>query len=237
VNAVQDVMNKPNLPRLNSFLHVIWDWNGTLFDDAWLNMDIMNGLLRRRRLPLLTPERYQELFDFPVIEYYRRLGFDFAKESFEVLGTEFIREYERRRGECHLQPAAMRVLDAVRAAGLTQSVLSAYQHKTLEIILREFHVRDFFVHVVGGDDHYASGKVEQGRAYIRELGCQPSRVVLVGDTTHDFEVAQAMGSACLLIPSGNHSRSRLERCGVPVLDSLADVLAMVGHEGAQGTQL
>lgn len=210
------------------YRHAIWDWNGTLLDDAWLCVDVMNGLLRARGLPVLSVERYQELFDFPVIRYYERLGFDLAREPFEVVGTEFIRTYESRREEASLRPEARAVLEAIRARGLGQSVLSAYRHDTLESLLRHHGVRDFFHRVVGSDDHYASGKVGQGRRFIAELGLPPSSVVLIGDTAHDHEVASAMGVDCLLIPGGNHSRARLARCGVPVIDDLHGVLARLG---------
>ncbi len=204
--------------------HVIWDWNGSLLDDAWLCRDAMNELLCRRRLPALSVARYQEIFDFPVENYYRRAGFDFTRESFAALSVEFMATYERRKYECALRPDARRVLDAIRAAGLTQSVLSAYKQDLLEEMLDHFRLRDYFVRVLGADDIYASGKIRQGRDWIAALGCPPAAVALVGDTVHDFAVARAMGTACLLIPGGNQTRARLEQCGVPVLDSLAGLL-------------
>ncbi len=184
----------------------------------------MNTLLGERGLPLLTAARYQELFDFPVIRYYERLGFDLAREPFTVVGTEFIRRYEARKHEAALRPEAPAVLRGLAARGTGQSVLSAYRHDTLESLLRHFGVRDFFTRVIGSDDHYASGKVEQGRRFIRELDVPPAEVVLIGDTAHDHEVAVAMGVDCLLLPGGNHSRARLDACGVPVLSGLADLL-------------
>lgn len=211
--------------------HVIWDWNGTLFNDAWLCVDVMNGLLGRRGLPLLTPARYQQVFDFPVVNYYRRLGFDFEQESFEALGTEFMADYERRRLECSLQPGALDVLGALAERGVTQSVLSAYRHDTLEEVLRHFGVRAFFTQVIGADDHYAGGKLDRGRQWIRDAGLDPREVVLVGDTVHDFDVATAMGTACWLVPGGNHPRERLAACGVPVFDSLAEVGRAIAGEG------
>jgi phosphoglycolate phosphatase len=210
--------------NLSGFRHIVWDWNGTLLNDAWLCVDVMNGLLRRRGLPLLTPERYEQVFDFPVIDYYRRLGFDFEKEPFAKSGAEFIADYERRRHEAALQPEALDVLRAIRDAGIAQSVLSAYRHETLEELLRHFGVRDFFDEVVGADDKYAHGKVGQGRALIERLGLSPDVVAVIGDTVHDFEVSREIGCACFLIPSGNHSRGRLESCGVPVLTSLKNLL-------------
>ena len=39
--------------------YVIWDWNGTLINDAWLFVDLMNEELDERNLPLITITEYQ----------------------------------------------------------------------------------------------------------------------------------------------------------------------------------
>lgn len=209
--------------KLAAYTHVIWDWNGTLLDDAWLCIEVMNESLARRALPLLTPERYQRVFDFPVIRYYERLGFDLEREPFEVVGAEFIVRYEARRHEASLQPDAREALERLRAAGKAQSILSAYRHDALEELLRHHGVREFFDPVVGADDIYAHGKVAQGRALLDRLGTDPARVALVGDTAHDAEVAKEIGCACFLVPRGNHSRERLASCGVEVVESLREL--------------
>ena len=77
--------------------HLIWDWNGTLLDDAWLCIRTMNRVLARRNLPDLTAQRYQEIFGFPVIDYYRQLPFDEQRDPFEEVSTEFIHGYEDAR--------------------------------------------------------------------------------------------------------------------------------------------
>lgn len=209
-----------DLRPLSEYRHIVWDWNGTLFDDAWLCVDVMDGILRAHSLPGLSPERYADLFDFPVRDYYLRLGFDFACDPFEIVGAEFIAVYERRRLECGLQPGVRGILDAIRAAGIAQSVLSAYRHDTLDELLRHFDVRDRFAQVVGGDDIYAYGKREQGVAWLRRSGLAPGDVLLIGDTVHDAEVAAAMGADCRLIPCGHQSRAKLAATGAPVVDSL-----------------
>jgi len=246
---------KPQHTLLNSYpmstisskyKHIIWDWNGTLLDDSWLCVDVMDGLLTRRNMPGLTLKRYQKVFDFPVIDYYRRLGFDFEKESFEVSGTEFIVEYEKRRHEIQLQPDAKNTLEKVSKMGITQSLLSAYKQKTLEELMDYLAVRQFFIKVIGLDDHYAHSKIESGIQWMAELlsgsecvsssdestprksqGYSTGEVLFVGDTRHDHEVAEAMGIDCVLIPSGHHTREKLENCGVPLLDSLKDVVVFV----------
>jgi len=119
------------LMERSKYKHIIWDWNGTLLDDAWLCVDVINGVLSRRNMSTISLRQYQELFNFPVIDYYVRLGFDFEKESFEIVGTEFIDNYEKRRHEVNLQKGAKAVLKSVREADLTQSLLSASLQTTL----------------------------------------------------------------------------------------------------------
>jgi phosphoglycolate phosphatase len=210
--------------------HVIWDWNGTLLDDAWLCIEITNGLLSARNLETMTPQRYQDLFDFPVRVYYERLGFDLEAESFETLGSAFIDTYDRRRFECSLQPQAREALHAVCAAGLDQSILSAYQKKSLDELVRHLGLRELFTEVIGLDDHYAAGKVEHGKAWMERLDYDPSEVLLVGDTSHDHDVAAEIGAHCVLIPSGHHPLSKLEPCGVPIFESLAAFEQVIGRD-------
>ena len=123
--------------KLRAYRHLIWDWNGTLLDDAWLCRKIMNGQLRRRGLPILSQEKYEEIFDFPVEKYYRAVGFDWSRESFQDAGTEFIVEYEKRKTECSLQSGARELLGKIAEGGWSQAVLSAYSHQTLEEFLRQ----------------------------------------------------------------------------------------------------
>jgi len=51
----------------NNNLVVVWDWNGTLVDDAFIFVDIMNGYLSEFSLPPISLSDYKNNFCFPVI--------------------------------------------------------------------------------------------------------------------------------------------------------------------------
>jgi phosphoglycolate phosphatase len=210
--------------------HVIWDWNGTLLDDAWLCVSVVNQLLESRGLPALSTAQYQEVFDFPVKDYYLRIGFDFSREPYEQLAHAFIEAYERRRLQCQLQPHARQAIQILHANGIEQSVLSAYQQSSLQELIVHYALEGLFTHVVGVDDQFAHGKLDLGRRLADQLGPDKTGIVLIGDTTHDFEVATAMGIECMLVPSGHQSRSRLEACGTRVLNSLQDLAGVVNQQ-------
>lgn len=205
------------------YKHVVWDWNGTLIDDGWLSLEITNSMMARRGLAAISSEHYQEIFGFPLRQYVRRLGFDLDAETFEQISDEFIAEYELRRRECRLQPLAAEVLETISAAGLQQSLLSAYEQRSLEEMVAHFQLEEVFAHVWGLGDHYADGKINMGMHWMEEQSCSASLVVLVGDTLHDWETAKAMGVDCVLVPGGHQSRRRLMKTGCRVVSHLTDV--------------
>jgi len=69
--------------------HVVWDWNGTLFDDLHTCVAVANQLLGEFDLPGLTGvDDYHAKFRFPIIEYYADLGFDTSPAgNFELPGA------------------------------------------------------------------------------------------------------------------------------------------------------
>ena len=208
----------------NGYRHVIWDWNGTLFDDVWMCVETINRSLTKRQMPAITRDQYRQVFGFPVRDYYVRLGFDFEAESFESVGTEWVVEYERRRHEVSLHAHARQVLAALRERGITQSILSAYKQETLDELVEHFDLKEFFLKVNGLDNHYATSKEAIGKAWMEELHYGPHEVLFIGDTEHDLEVATAIGADCVLIPNGNQARENLEKTGAELIGSLSELL-------------
>ncbi len=209
--------------------HIIWDWNGTLLDDTWLCVEVLNGLLARRGREPISEDDYRENFGFPVIRFYEYLGFDTDVDSFDKVSREFIGDYESRwLQECTLHPEAGEVLNLIASKGLTHSVLSAAKQEALEIGIRHFGIHDHFHGLCGTDNIYARGKIEQGRRWIEQLDWDPHEVLLIGDTLHDHEVAEVIGTDCTLLTHGHHTPARLQATGRPVAHSLRELVAMVG---------
>ena len=209
------------------YAHIIWDWNGTLIDDAWLCVDVMNSILKEHALPEISLERYRNLFDFPVRDYYVKLGFDFERLPFDEVGMEFMHRYNARHDEVNLFPEVRHVLDFVSHKGLTQSILSAREHNELVEETMKLGVKPYFHKIFGIEDHYAYGKTTVGFQLIKELDYPRSEILFVGDTLHDAEVAEKIGVDCLLIANGHQSVERIQNTGLPMADSLRDFVKLL----------
>ena len=211
--------------------HVIWDWNGTLVDDAWLCVEIVNELLVRRGLAPTTLCEYREVFGFPLRAYYESVGFDLEREDFAAMGDEFNIRYNQRRRECRLREGACEVLTALGRNGVGQSLLSASNEMDLEEMVADYEVRSHFAAVAGVDNGLGEGKIERGHRHLADLNCKGDEVLLVGDTVHDVEVAAALGAHCVLLPSDHQSRRRLVGSGATVVEGLFAVAALLGLKG------
>ncbi|MCD4830696.1 MAG: HAD family hydrolase [Anaerohalosphaeraceae bacterium] len=205
---------------IQKYKHIIWDFNGTILDDAWLCVDVLGSLLSKRKMPPVSMQQYQKDFDFPVIDYYRKIGFDFEKESFDSVAAEYIAGYESRIHQCALQNGVLETLKKLRHAGQAQHVLSAAHQGSLEVALKKLGLRKYFEKIAGLADYYAHSKIDIGKSLLEELKVKGSEVLMIGDTTHDFEVACQTGFDCVLIPSGHQNKKRLIACGAAVCDSL-----------------
>jgi len=204
---------------------IIWDWNGTLLNDAGLAVQTMNQMLERRGLPLLSVDGYKSVFTFPVKDYYQKIGFDFQAEPFEVPALEFIDCYNSRVNECSLHPYTLNVLNYFQSMGVKQYILSAMEQQVLNDCMKHYQIENFFEHVSGLDNFYAASKIDNGHRLIAELKLNTADLVLIGDTVHDFEVASELGCQCILIADGHQSKAVLQATGTLVIDSILQLLS------------
>jgi len=212
------------------YTHVIWDWNGTLFNDVSWCLEVLNTMLVKRGIKRLGDiSDYHNVFCFPIIEYYQNVGFDFNLESFESLAAEYISLYHSNKsGGCKLHPNAVAALDSIFQSGISQTILSASELNNLMSQVSEFDIIKYFDEILGISDIYAKSKVDIGLDYIARKNIK--NAVLVGDTKHDYEVATALGIDCILIPNGHQSKAMLSLCGVPVLDDISCVIKYILSE-------
>lgn len=211
---------------IKNIRHIIWDWNGTLFDDVDLCVENINWLLKKYNYLPITKEQYKEIFTFPVIEYYRRAGFNLEQLDFTKIGKEWMDRYEQKKYQAKLADGAEEIVKIFFDKGIKQSILSAYSEDTLIEIIDRFGLKNFFTNIVGLDNIYAESKINLGKRLIQKIDTNKDEILLIGDTVHDFEVSQELGCKCILLASGHQSRKELEKCGVEVVDELKDLMRL-----------
>ena len=208
------------------YTHLFWDFNGTIFADMIAGMDSTNQMLRERGMREIADiDEYREIFDFPIKEYYRSLGFDFEIEPYEVLAPLWVDIYNERSKTSSVVEGVLPTAEKVRKLGIHQIVFSATEREMLLRQMSEFGIGDLFDEVIGLDNIHAESKLHLAKKW-REAN-PDAKILYVGDTVHDAENARILEADCLLFTGGHQSRGRLSKCGYPLIDSIDEILEYV----------
>jgi len=184
---------------------ILWDWNGTLLDDTEAALKAFNIQLRKRGLAPIDLGFYRANFGFPVKPFYARCGVDLAQEDWDAIAREYHAAYaalpKRLNGE------AIAALETAKKAGVGQSIVSALRQDLLEAATAEFGVAPYMDFICGTDNLDGSSKITRARQLLTRLGAVEA--VVIGDSLHDKEVADALGIRCVLCAQGSHAAERL----------------------------
>ncbi len=222
------------------FTHIIWDWNGTLLNDAPFSFFRTCEVLRKNGLPFPSFDYYLDHFTFPVESFLAPLLAGEPSASVGRLVREFNDLYNRGfRYNCALHPGVEPVLSRLKEQGIVQHVLSSRDHGSLVDDLRHYGIAPYFDCILGSEKRSRCGKMAQGRKLIASIAEAPSDTVLIGDTVHDFAVSQELGTDCILLATGSNSFRVLSKTGAPVVvrehEELMDHLSL--HRSPNGKRI
>lgn len=211
--------------------HVVWDWNGTLFDDFHVVVDAVNAGIVPFGLEPIDGDGYRTHYTRPVKLFYERLaGRPITESEWLELDRRFHDAYREMLVEAQLSRDALAALEAVRQVPADQSLLSMFPHDELLPLVDRLGVSAFFSRIDGLRGQPGSRKAGFLEAHLRELMRHedPHTVLLIGDATDDAVAAAHVGASAVLVDNGSHHREELEAMGVPVAGNLIEALEMGG---------
>lgn len=197
-------------PFLDKVDHVIWDWNGTLLNDIDSVMMALKHILTANGLDPISKEQYLKHFCFPVVDFYKKIGFELSEERFKELSVDFHNYYDDYLHLSEVFTDAEVTLKRVKEMGKRQSVLTAAQQGHIEEKLVKYKLGHYFDDVFGLKDNLAHSKVERGRELMAKADSIPERTLLIGDTDHDLEVGMELGIQVILLEDGHQHPDRLK---------------------------
>ncbi|MGW1680971.1 HAD family hydrolase [Saccharopolyspora sp. NPDC002376] len=200
---------------------ILFDWNGTVMDDALRARDATNELLRRRDLPQLSTGEFRDVFRLPMAEFLRDLGI--APNDSPRAEAEWNAYLAATRAET--RPGAADVFASLRARGARLGIISAASTESV-----------FADAVAAALDPYldfVSGDVGDKTQWLRHNRGDGTNVY-VGDTEYDVNCAKAAGFTAVAIAGGYCSIDAL-RAAQPdiIVESLPQLLDAVFPAPAQ----
>jgi phosphoglycolate phosphatase-like HAD superfamily hydrolase len=210
--------------------HVVWDWNGTILDDNDAVVRAVNEVCTafgRERIDLVF---WRSIYRRPLLDCYQELlGRELSAADWAWIDRHYHAAYRELLPTTRLSPGVPEELRRWRDDGGSQSLLSMWFHDELVALVDRHGLTSLFARIdglrvdVGG--HGKSGHLVE---HLGALDIDPAQVLLVGDVLDDAVAARAAGTRCVLVTTGVATRAALRTSGVPVVDSVAEALALHG---------
>ncbi|MGL3104237.1 HAD family hydrolase [Bradyrhizobium sp. BR 1432] len=195
---------------------LVFDWNGTLLDDAHMLLQTTNAILDRFGRTTIDMDTFRNHCDVPLSILYRSLGMS-ESEIADVdrdAGAMFHDTYEQFASKADLREGARRILEMARERDASSIIVSNHVVEPLQSQLRRLGINDYINEVIAFESRAAqfksTSKGERLRRYMQENDLKPQATFIIGDMPVETNIARDLGLISVSITGGFVSDSRLQ---------------------------
>jgi len=188
---------------------IVFDWDGTLIDSAGAIAECIQEAARDMGLAVPAHERARHVIGLGLQASLRLAVPDLP----EARTMEFVACYRRhflaKEEAMQLFPGVIGMLDALRGRGHALAVATGKSRRGLDRALESSGLRAYFTATRCADETTPKPDPAMLRELLEELGAAPGESLMIGDTSHDLQMASAAGVDALAVCYGAHSESSL----------------------------
>lgn len=210
---------------------IVFDWDGTIIDSAATIVECMQAASRDLGLPVPERERASHVIGLGLHDAMKLVAPQLPGSRY----PEFIASYRRHflaREDTMRLFAGMAELLADLAGSRPLAIATGKSRRGLERALDATGVRRLFVASRCADETTPKPHPAMLLELMEELSVEADGVLMIGDTSHDMEMARAAGVDGLAVTYGAHPEHELRACGPRGCVASVDALARWLSENA-----
>ncbi len=195
------------MPR--RFELLVFDWDGTLMDSAAAIVASLQAACRDLELPVPTEERARYIIGLGLNDAMSHVLPGLDPVHYPRVAERYRAHFLRRDVDTTLFPGAADMVVELHAAGFLLAVATGKSRRGLQRALDATGLKPYFHTTRCADEGYTKPHPGMLQRLVEELGITHERTLMIGDTTHDMEMAQAAGVARLGAAYGAHAKDAL----------------------------
>lgn len=218
--------------RPRQFDLIAFDWDGTLFDSTSLIVRCIQSACADLGLPVPSDRDASYVIGLGLDEALEQVVPALSRERYAELGHRFRRHFLARKHEIVLFDGVLAMLQALKARNHWLAVATGKSRRGLDEALETAALRGLFDGSRTADETASKPSPQMLLELIREFGVDPSRTLMIGDTTHDLEMARNAGTASVGVSYGAHEPATFDAYQTRhVAHSVADLHAWLMAHG------
>ena len=184
---------------------IAFDWDGTLFDSTGLIVRCIQAACRDLGLPVPDDTQAAYVIGLGLMDALRHAVPDLPVARYPELGRRYRHHYMARQHEIVLFDGTLDMLNALKARHHWLAVATGKSRPGLNEALDSARLREVFGGTRTADETASKPDPLMLHELMAELGVPPERTLMVGDTTHDLQLAANAGVASVAVSYGAHA--------------------------------
>jgi phosphoglycolate phosphatase len=197
--------------RSRRFDLIAFDWDGTLYDSTQIIVRCIQSAVVDVGGQKPTDEQAAYVIGMALMPALAHAAPDVPKDKYPMLGERYRHHYAAHHNDLSLFDGILPMLQALREKQHLLTVATGKSRKGLDDALHQVALRGMFDGSRTADETAGKPNPRMLNELMAEFGVSPERTLMIGDTTHDLEMAHNAGCASVAVSYGAHGTSDFGR--------------------------
>ena len=203
---------------------LVFDWDGTLMDSAAAITSSLRAACADLEQPVPSEERARYVIGLDLTDALKYVLPDFPQTGYPALLERYRHHFTRQDRDTELFSGVPEMLRALHDLGFTLAVATGKSRRGLDRALEVTGLKAIFHATRCGDEGFSKPHPGMLLWLLDELNVDRDRALMIGDTSHDMEMAVAADVARLGVAYGAHPRENLlKHAPVACLDTFSEL--------------
>ena len=192
------------MQRTLTFDLIAFDWDGTLFDSTKIIVRCIQAAVRDVGGTVPSDEAAAYVIGLGLMQALAHAAPDVPQDKYPELGARYRHHYITHQNDISLFDGVLPLLAALKARGHTLAVATGKSRHGLDEALQAVELKDRFDGSRTADETAGKPQPRMLDELMKQFGVKPDRTLMIGDTTHDLQMALNAGCASVGVSYGAH---------------------------------
>lgn len=190
--------------RPRQFDLIAFDWDGTLFDSTAIIVKSIQSAVRDVGGQMPTRESASWVIGMELTQALKHVAPDVPADLYPQLGERYRHHYFAHQHNISLFEGILPLLSELKSRHHWLTVATGKSRRGLNEALQSVELQGVFDGSRTADETAGKPHPLMLHELMREFGVEPERTLMIGDTTHDLQMALNAGCASVGVSYGAH---------------------------------
>ncbi|MBP7532679.1 MAG: HAD-IA family hydrolase [Ottowia sp.] len=195
------------MSRPRQFDLICFDWDGTLFDSTAIIVRSIQQAVLDVGGAKPTDEAASYVIGMALMPALAHAAPDVPKDKYPLLGERYRHHYLATQHDISLFDGVLPMLADLKRRHHWLTVATGKSRRGLDDVLASRQLHGIFDGSRTADETAGKPHPRMLHELMREFGAEPERTLMIGDTTHDLQMAVNAGCASVGVSYGAHEPS------------------------------